>query len=247
MTIEKVKNWDRKVPLWALTAYDYSMARILDEAGVPILHVGDSLGMVHLGYSDTTHVTMSDMIRATESVARARKHALITADLPYRSYENVEQAVRNAQLLIQAGADAVKMEGGQDILPQIQAVLGEGIAVQGHLGMLPQRVLEEGGYKKKGKTDSEAQRLLEDSLALEKAGVFSIVFEVVVAEVAEQITKQLSIPTIGIGSGNGTTGQIQVIHDVLGLYPWFSPAHARKVASLSEAISQSIAQLIRTP
>jgi 3-methyl-2-oxobutanoate hydroxymethyltransferase len=215
------------------------MARHLDEAGVDILHVGDSLGMVVLGHDNTTGVTMEDMLRATESVARARQRALITADLSYQSYQTPEQAVMNARRLISAGADAVKMEGGADILEQIRAIRSEGIELQGHLGMLPQHILEEGGYKKKGKLASEADRLLSEALLLEKEGMFSLVLEAVVADVAHQVTEALQIPSIGIASGPATTGQIQVCTDLLGLTPWWNFPHVKPEVRLGEEIQQA--------
>lgn len=238
-----IRDWQGPGVILAVTAYDYPMARHLDEAGVDILHVGDSLGMVVLGYEDTTEVTMSDMLRHTAAVARARRHALITADLPIRSYETPEAAVKNARALIQAGADAVKMEGGGEILPQIRAVLESGMEVQGHLGMLPQHVREEGGYRKKGRIEAEAARLHEDARALESAGVFSIVLEAVVAGVAESVTQALKIPTIGIASGHKTRGQIHVLHDLLGLTPWFDFPHVRPQVRLAESVCQAVRAL----
>lgn len=243
LTPEAIRHWPQDKSLLAVTAYDYPFARMLDEAGVDILHVGDSMGMVVLGLPDTTGVTLDDILRATEAVARGRKHALITADLPYGTYSTPEEAVSASRRLVDAGADAVKMEGGRDILPQVEAVIAEGIAFQGHLGMLPQRVHQEGGYKRKGKTQAEADALLADATALEKAGAFSIVLEVVVKEVAAQVTQALGVPTIGIASGAGTRGQIRVLHDVLGLYPWFVPAHASAQAQLHEQVREAMVSL----
>ena len=243
ITCLKIRDWNRPEPILAVTAYDYTMARHLDEGGVDILHVGDSLGMVVLGYADTTQVTMDDMLRHTEAVVRGRKHALVTTDLPYKSYDTVEDAVRNARALIATGADAVKFEGGQEILPQIKAVLDDGIQIQGHLGMLPQHVQEEGGYRKKGKTAIEAERLVSDARLLETAGVFSIVLEAVVADVAAQVTRALKVPTIGIASGRGTTGQIHVLHDVLGLTPWFDFPHVRPRVKLADEVVRAIREL----
>lgn len=243
ITVDQVRHWPKRKSLLALTAYDYSMARMLDEAGVDIIHVGDSMGMVVLGLPDTTGVTMADMLRATEAVGRGVKRALVTADLPWGSYKTPEDAVKNAQALINAGAAAVKLEGGEDIAPQVQALRAAAIEVQGHLGMLPQRVLEEGGYKRKGKTDAEVERLRNDSWALVKLGVFSIVYEVIVLQVAEMLTKELPVPTIGIGSGLHTTGQIQVTYDAFGMYPWFAPAHAKKVLAIHEQIPDGVKKL----
>lgn len=243
LSVEVIRNWPQGQPLLALTAYDYPMARHLDESGVEIVHVGDSLGMVVLGFEDTTEVTMSDMIRATAAVARGAQRALITADLPYRSYETVADAVKNSQALMDAGTDAVKMEGGSSILPQVRAVIAEGIPVQAHLGMLPQRIREEGGYRKKGKKESEADKIIADACLLESEGVFSIVLEAVTDEVAERVTHAVSIPTIGIASGIKTTGQIQVITDVLGLTPWFQFPHVKPEGDGAALIRQAIASL----
>ena len=209
----------------ALTAYDFPMAKLLDEAGVPLLLVGDSLGMVVLGHLDTTHVTMDDMLHHMRAVARAQPRALVGADLPYRSYDTPEQAVANARRLVAAGAEYVKAEGGREILPQVVAIRAEGIPFCAHLGMLPQHVLEEGGkYRIKGRDDAGRARLLEDALALEAAGAFACVLELVTPPVALEITKQCAkMLTIGIGSGPDCDGQILVTHDLTGAFPWFTP------------------------
>jgi len=216
-----MKAEGRRIP--SLTAYDYPMARLLDEAGIPLLLVGDSLGMLVLGYPDTTHVTMEQMEHHVRAAARARPKGLLAADLPYRSYETPEQAVENGRRLLAAGAEAVKAEGGRSILPQVRALVTEGIPFLGHLGMLPQHVLEEGRYRIKGRNEEQRLGLLADAKALEDAGAFGIVLELVVPAVAEQITASLSIPTIGIGSGAGCDGQILVTPDLLGMFPWFTP------------------------
>ncbi|NJK90547.1 MAG: 3-methyl-2-oxobutanoate hydroxymethyltransferase [Blastochloris sp.] len=239
LNCQSIRHWKELRPILAVTAYDYPMARHLDEAGVDILHVGDSLGMVMLGHDNTTQVTMEDILRATEAVAKARKQALITADLPYRSYENPEQALINARRLVAAGADAVKMEGGRELEPQILALRSAGIEMQGHLGMLPQHVVEEGGYRKKGRRADEVEALSQDALFLETMGMFSIVLEAVVAEVAGAITRNLSIPTIGIASGLSTTGQIQVCSDLLGMTPWWSFPHVKPQAQLGREIQEA--------
>ncbi len=239
ITTDDIRNWKQQRPIFAVTAYDYPMARHLDEAGVDILHVGDSLGMVVLGHENTTRVTMDDMVRATESVARARKRALITADLSYQSYETSEQALTNARRLLSAGADAVKMEGGREIHDQIRAIRREGIQLQGHLGMLPQHILEEGAYRKKGKIVAEADRLIEDAFLMQEEGLFSIVLEAVVAEVAERMTEILDIPTIGIASGKKTDGQIQVCSDLVGLTPWWSFPHVKPEVALGTEIQEA--------
>src|ERR1041384_7737969 len=209
----------QKIP--ALTAYDYPVAKLLDEAGIPLLLVGDSLGMVVLGYPDTTHVTMAEMEHHVRATARAKPRALLAADLPYRSYETVEAAVANAKRLADAGAEAVKAEGGRAILDQVRAIIAAGIPFLGHLGMLPQHVLEEGGYHVKGKRDPERQALIEDAEALANAGAFAIVLELVAAPLASELTQRLPIPTIGIGAGLHCDGQILVTPDLLGMLPWY--------------------------
>ncbi|MDX1953449.1 MAG: 3-methyl-2-oxobutanoate hydroxymethyltransferase [Verrucomicrobiota bacterium] len=224
----------------ALTAYDFPMARLIDEAGVPFILVGDSLGMVVLGYPDTTHVTMAHMIHHVEAVARVRPNALVGADLPYKSYENAGQALENARLLIAAGADAVKAEGGRSIISQVKAITGAGIPFCGHLGMLPQSVLEEGGYRKKGRTELERHALVEDARALADAGAFAIVLELVIPEVAKLITESISIPTIGIGSGPDCDGQILVTHDLVGAFPWFTPRFVQPKVQTGALIRQAI-------
>ena len=195
---------DRKLRgerITALTAYDYPTARLLDESGIDIILVGDSVGMVVLGYEDTTQVTLAEMVHHTRAAARGVKRALLVADLPIHTYDDPAQAVATARALVEAGAQAVKLEGGVSHVPQIEAIVAEGIAVMGHIGMLPQSVREEGGYKVKGRTQSEAEALVRDGQAVEKAGVFAVVLEIVNPEAARQITSALSIPTIGIGSG----------------------------------------------
>jgi 3-methyl-2-oxobutanoate hydroxymethyltransferase len=220
-TLKAMKARGEKIA--ALTAYDYPMAKLLDEAGIPMLLVGDSVGMVVLGYPDTTHVTMAEIEHHTRAAARAKPKALLGADLPFKSYETVETTVANARRLIAAGADYVKAEGGRDILAQVKAIVAEGIPFCGHLGMLPQHVLEEGGYHIKGKKDEERQKLLDDAAALADAGAFAIVLELVAAPVSIEITRLISVPTIGIGSGPSTDGQILVISDLIGAFPWFTP------------------------
>jgi 3-methyl-2-oxobutanoate hydroxymethyltransferase len=218
----------------ALTAYDFPTARLLDEAGIPLILIGDSLGMVVLGHPDTTHVTMEDMVHHVAAVARAKPHALVVADLPYRSYQTVEDALKNARRLTAAGAEAVKAEGGREILSQVKALIAEGIPFLGHLGMLPQHVLEEGGYRIKGKVEEEHQGLLADSEALAEAGAFAIVLELVTAKVARELTAGLPIPTIGIGSGNDCDGQILVTPDLLGMLPWYDLKHVKPKLNAAE-------------
>jgi 3-methyl-2-oxobutanoate hydroxymethyltransferase len=211
----------------ALTAYDFAMARLLDDAGVDVLLVGDSLGMVVLGYPDTTHVTMADIEHHLRAAARAKPRAMLGADLPYRSYETPEAALANARRLTAAGAEFVKAEGGRDILPQLRAILSAGISVMGHIGMLPQHVLELGGYRIHGKLDAERESLLADAAALAEAGVFATVLELVAPAVAAEISRRIPVPTIGIGSGRDCDGQILVTTDLLGTTPGFIPKHVK--------------------
>jgi len=227
--------------LAVLTAYDYPTARLLDEAGVDVLLVGDSLGNVVLGYPDSTFVTMDEMLHHTRAVARGAQRAPVVVDLPIHSYDTPEQAVSNSRRLIEAGAHAVKLEGGVSHAARISAITGAGIPVMAHIGMLPQSVREEGGYKVKGKTPEAAQLLLEDALAVETAGAFSVVMELVKPEVARTVSAALRIPTIGIGSGPDCDGQVLVIHDLVGLFPWFVPKHANPLASVGEAIREAAA------
>jgi 3-methyl-2-oxobutanoate hydroxymethyltransferase len=217
------------------------MAKLLDEAGVPLLLVGDSLGMVVLGYPDTTHVTMADMEHHVRAAARAKPNALLGADLPFKSYETIEGAVANSKRLVAAGAEFVKAEGGIGILPQVRAILSAGIPFCGHLGMLPQHVLEEGGYHIKGKQDAEHQKLLTDAKVLADAGAFAIVLELVTPPVAKEISKSISVPTIGIGSGADCAGQILVTHDLIGTFPWFTPRFVRPKANCAVEIKSAVA------
>jgi len=225
----------------ALTAYDFPMAKLLDETGVPLLLVGDSLGMVMLGYPDTTHVTLAEMEHHVRSATRAKPNALIGADLTYRTYDTVEAAVANAKRLVAAGAEFVKAEGGQEILPQVRAIIAEGIPFCGHLGMLPQHVVEEGGYRIKGKLETEHQKLLDDAKALTDAGAFAVVLELVTPPVAQEISRSISVPTIGIGSGEGCDGQILVTPDLVGLFPWFTPRFVKPLANCSAEIKSAVA------
>jgi 3-methyl-2-oxobutanoate hydroxymethyltransferase len=220
----------------ALTAYDYPTARLLDEAGVPLILVGDSVGMVVLGFPDTTQVTLADIRHHLAAVARAKPRALVVADLPYRTYETPQDALANARVLLAAGADAVKLEGGQGVIEEITSLRQAGIAVMAHIGMLPQSVKEEGGYKIKGKSAPERERLLADARAVEKAGAFAIVLELVEPDLARDITAAVSIPTIGIGSGPHCGGQIMVTHDLVGAFPWFRPKFAVPKADIASAI-----------
>ena len=233
---EKKRRGER---ITSLTAYDYPTARLLDEAGIDIILVGDSLGMVVLGYEDTTEVTLDEMLHHTRAVARAVKRALLVADLPIHTYETAADAVKNARALVAAGAQAVKLEGGASRAEQIGAIVRAGIPLMAHIGMLPQSVREEGGYKLKGRTQAEAEVLLRDARAVEEAGAFSVVLEIVAAETARQITEALQIPTIGIGSGESCDGQVLVTHDLIGLFPWFTPKFVRPEADVAGEIRKA--------
>ena len=224
---DKIKSMKGSEPVSCLTGYDFATGKLLDEAGVDLILVGDSLGMVVLGFPDTTHVTMEHMLHHTAAVARGVKDALVVGDLPIHSYDSADEALANARRLVDAGADAVKLEGGVKQVQKVKAIIDAGIPVFGHMGMLPQRVLEEGGYKKKGKSDGEVDAILDGCLALEEAGCFAVVLESVVGRSAAKITDALRIPTIGIGCGDGNCdGEIAVITDVVGAYPWFVPPFA---------------------
>ena len=223
----------------ALTAYDFPMTKLLDEAGIPLILVGDSLGMVVLGYSDTTQVTLDEMEHHVRACARAKPRSLLVADLPFHTYETPEQALAAARRLVAAGAEAVKAEGGREILPQIRAIVAAGIPFFGHLGMLPQHVNEEGGYHIKGKTDLERENLFADAKALEEAGAFAVVLELVKPAVAKELTATISIPTIGIGAGPDCDGQILVTTDLLGTSPDYIPRHVKKNFHLAEQMKSA--------
>jgi 3-methyl-2-oxobutanoate hydroxymethyltransferase len=224
----------------ALTAYDYPLTRLLDEAGIPLILVGDSLGMIVLGYPDTTLVTMGDMEHHVRAAARAKPSALLAADLPYGSIATEELAVANARRLVEAGAEAVKAEGGGVVARQVAAMVRAGIPVIGHLGMLPQNVRVEGRYRIKGRGSEEREGLLRDADALVEAGVFAMVLELVTPSVAGEITARVPVPTIGIGSGPACDGQILVIHDLIGMYPWFTPKHVRPLVQTAEEIKDAV-------
>jgi 3-methyl-2-oxobutanoate hydroxymethyltransferase len=218
----------------ALTAYDYPTAKLLDEVGVPLILVGDSLGMMVMGYPDTTLVTLEEMEHHVRAAARARPRALLAADLPYGTYSMPKSAVENAQRLVIAGAEAVKAEGGSSIIEQATAIVGAGIPFIGHIGMLPQHVREEGGYHVKGKKEEERLALLADARALEQIGAFAIVLELVAPSVAKEISRAISIPTIGIGSGRECDGQILVTNDLVGTFPWFTPKFVKPRLNAAE-------------
>ncbi len=232
-------------PIAALTAYDYPTARLLDENGVDVLLVGDSLGMVVLGFPDTTQVTLGHMLHHVAAVARAKPRALVVGDLPIHTYDTPEQALATARRLVDAGAEAVKLEGGIRQAEKVRAITEAGIPVMGHLGMLPQRVLEEGGYRKKGKTPEQTQAIRDGAQAIIDAGVFAIVMESIVPEAAKLLTASLSVPTIGIGCGNQTCdGEVAVVTDLLGSYPWFVPPFARPEADVAAMTRQAVARYV---
>ena len=242
--IKEMKKQGEKIAM--ITAYDYPMAKLVDEAGMPIILVGDSLGMVVLGYESTIPVTMDEMIHHTKAVVRGTKHALIISDMPFMTYHiSIEDALRNAARFIQeGGAQAVKLEGGETVAEKVSRIVAAGIPIQGHIGLTPQSVHQLGGYKVQGKTAEVAARLLNDAEALEDAGVFSIVLECIPTPLAKLITERVSVPTIGIGAGKHCDGQVQVISDLLGLYTDFVPKHTKQYTKLHESISSSVSDYI---
>lgn len=234
------KKTDQKISV--ITAYDYTLASLCDKADVDVLLVGDSAGMVMLGYESTIPVTMEQMVLFTEAVSRARQNALVVADMPFMSYQaSTSDAIANSGRLIKAGADAVKLEGGKAVTRTISAIVETGIPVMGHIGFQPQTTTLAQGYRVQGKTKAAALTLIEDAKALEKAGAFSIVLEMVTSETAKIISESVSIPTIGIGSGRFCDGQVLVIHDVLGMYDKLKPKFVKQYMSLSEQITKAVA------
>lgn len=242
ITAAAIRAMKGREKIAALTAYDYPMARLLDEAGIPLILVGDSLGMVVLGYPDTTHVTMAEMEHHVRAAARAKPRGLLGADMPYRSYETPEAAVANARRLAAAGAEYVKAEGGRSIQTQVEAIVAAGIPFCGHLGMLPQSVLEEGGYHIKGKVESEHQALVADADALVRVGAFAVVLELVTPPVAKELTARIPIPTIGIGAGRDCDGQILVTTDLLGTSPDYIPKHVKICGHFREPMRKLVAE-----
>jgi len=243
VTINQIKDMKRAgEKVVVLTAYDYPTAKIIDEAGIPIILVGDSLGMVVLGYDSTIPVTMDDMIHHTKAVARGTKQALVVADMPFMTYHaSLGEAMHNAARFIQeAGAQAVKLEGGEFMAETIHKIVSCGIPVMGHLGLTPQSIHQLGGYKLQGKTTAAAERLLKDAIALEQAGAFAVVLEVVPAPLAKLISQKISVPTIGIGAGPYCDGQVQVVSDILGMFTDFVPKHAKQYAKLADTIKSAV-------
>ncbi len=229
-------------PIVMVTAYDASSARLVDTAGVDAILVGDSLGMTMLGYDSTLPVTMDDMVSATAAVSRGATRSLIVADMPFMSYQaSIDDAVRNAGRLVAEGhAQAVKLEGGADVAQTVRRIVSAGIPVMGHLGLTPQSVNAMGGYKVQAKQAAQAMRLVDDAEALQDAGVFAIVLECIPVELAEMVTAELHVPTIGIGAGGGCDGQVQVFHDLLGLGGEFVPRHAKRYADVGALVREAV-------
>lgn len=224
-----------------ITSYDYTTSMLCDKAGIDILLVGDSAGMVMLGYQNTIPVTMEQMCIFTEAVSRGRQNAMVVADLPFMSYQaSKAQAIENAGRLIKSGADAVKLEGGREVSETVHSIVEVGIPVMGHIGLQPQTTVLQEGYKIQGKTRDSALKLIDDARSLEEAGAFSIALEMITQEVAEIITKTINIPTIGIGSGADCDGQVLVIHDILGLYDKLKPRFVKRYLELSQKIVDAV-------
>lgn len=244
-TIRKAKEDGKKITM--LTAYDYSFAKLMDESGINMLLVGDSLGMVMLGYEDTLSVTMEDMIHHTRAVARGAKNAMVVGDMPFMSYQtSVYDAVVNAGRLMKEGrANCVKLEGGSTVVEQISAIVDAGIPVVAHIGLTPQSVNAFGGFKVQGKSVEAAKKLIEEAKAVEKAGAFAVVLEGIPAKLAEIITKEISIPTIGIGAGAGCDGQVLVYQDMLALFDDFKPKFVKHFANVGEVARAAFANYIK--
>ena len=244
VTFQQMKEKGEKISM--LTAYDYSTAKLEDESGVTSILVGDSLGNVILGYEDTISVTMEDMIHHGAAVARGAKNALVIIDMPFMSYQtSVYDAVVNAGRLTKEGrAGAVKLEGGREVCPQIKAIVDAGIPVCAHLGLTPQSINAFGGFKVQGKTEAAAKKLLEDALEVEKAGAFAVVLEGIPKKLADLVTERLTIPTIGIGAGNGCDGQVLVYQDMLGMFSDFTPKFVKRYAETGEIMKKAFRQYI---
>jgi len=239
------KRTGRKITM--LTAYDYPTAKIIDQSGIDAILVGDSLGMVVLGYEDTTRVTMEDMVHHTKAVVRGAKRAMVVADMPFLSYHmGIYESVRNAGRLVnEAGCKAIKLEGGEEVVEDIKAIIRAGIPVMGHLGYTPQSINVFGGHKAQGKTFETAKKIYRDALLLQEAGVFAIVLECVPYKLAKFITEKLEIPTIGIGSGAMCDGQVLVIHDIIGMFRDFVPRHTKRYADVGEVLENSVKSYIK--
>ena len=237
--IADMKTRGAKIPM--VTAYDYTAAKLADEAGIPVVLVGDSLGMVMLGYDSTIPVTMEDMLHHVKAVARGASRSMIVGDLPFMAYQvDTSQALRNSARMLQGGAHAVKLEGGENVAETTRRIIECGIPVLGHIGLTPQSMNQFGGYRIQGKQKEEAAQLIRDAVALEDAGAFAVVLELVPSPLSKIITQRLSIPTIGIGAGPHCDGQVQVLHDMLGVYTDFVPKHTRQYAKLAETMSDAL-------
>ena len=243
VTVPEIVAAKGKRKLTEMTAYDYPTALWVDQSGIDMILVGDSLAMVVLGHEDTLSITMDEMLHHTRAVARTAQHALVIGDLPFLSYQvSVEQAVLNAGRFIkEARANAVKLEGGRRVVPQIKAIVEAQIPVQGHLGLTPQSSAAFGGFKVQGKTAKAAQELIEDAQALTEAGCFSIVLEGIPAPIAAMVTEAVPIPTIGIGAGPDCDGQVLVVHDLLGLFERFTPKFVKQYAKLAGSVREALA------
>jgi 3-methyl-2-oxobutanoate hydroxymethyltransferase len=244
LDIKKMKGLGEKITM--LTAYDYPTSSILDECGIDIILVGDSLGMVVLGYDTTLPVTMEDMLHHTKAVSRAAQNSMVVADMPFLSYQvSTQLAVANAgRFLQEAGAQAVKLEGGRESAEIVSRITSAGIPVMAHVGLTPQSINQLGGFRVQGKKEDAALRIIEDAKILEDAGAFSIVLELVPEKLADEITKSINIPTIGIGGGIHCDGQVLVINDMLGLYDKFTPKHVKKYANLNTEIKKAVKSYI---
>ena len=243
VSISQIKDMKQKgEKITMLTAYDYTTAKVIDEAGVPLILVGDSLGMVVLGYESTIPVTMEEMLHHTKAVVRGTKQAMVIGDMPFMTYHiSVSDALRNAARFIQeGGAQAIKLEGGVTVAEKVRSIVNCGIPVMGHIGLTPQSIYQLGGYKVQGKTPEAALNMVEDARALEEAGAFAIILETVPAPLSALITQKVGIPTIGIGAGIGCDGQVQVISDILGLFTGFVPKHAKQYAKLADIIRAAV-------
>lgn len=243
ITVPDIKNKKNNgIPITVLTAYDYPFALLIDQVGIDIILVGDSLGMAVLGYPDTVSVTMDEMIHHIKIVTRVVKNALVIADMPFGSYnESVEKAIYNANRMLKEGrADGIKLEGGKNMAPVARAIVNAGIPVQGHIGLTPQTASALGGFKVQGKSAEAARMLLDDARALEAAGCFSVVLEAIPSPIAQIITQSVSIPTIGIGAGVHCDGQVLVIHDLVGLFDRFTPKFVKQYAKISDIVTQAI-------
>ncbi len=238
-TIVEMKKKGEKITM--LTAYDFATAAMMDESGIDMILVGDSLGNVVLGYDNTIPVTMEDMIHHTKAVARGVKRLMIIADMPFMSYQaSMQSALENAgRLMKEAGAHGVKLEGGREIAETVQRMTASGIPVVGHLGLTPQSIHQMGGFKMQGRTDEAARRIKEDAVMIQEAGAFSIVLEAIPAALASEITESLTIPTIGIGAGPHCDGQVLVVNDLLGIYEKFTPRFVKKYADLAETMKKA--------